>query len=423
MLYCFLDTNIFLHFESFDNIDWLDELNAKEVTIAISIQVINELDKWKREPKHAKKAEAAGKKIKLYKDGKPVRDGVYLRIVDEPFIQWLRENGFDHENPDSRIIGTIRKFADDNLNDEVIAVSDDINFQIRVEAKGLRYAELNEKYKLPIQLSPEAEELRTTRRELDLLKNAQPKLSLYFLGDKGEVNTSPVFEYTVDFNEEGLSREAIDNLYNQERAELNGEISFHESFSAMFTSFNRQQYVESAREYLEEYRVYLRENSDYEVRVKRMRKLVFLLKNTGQKPAENLDIQVEFLGKVSIFEDFPQRPEAPQRPRSPQTFVEKALNPLFDKGFELALASLSRSQSVNFERELCYISIDENTRAITGHNDNLKHGLSWKWSVVVEFDVEESYPLIIPIKYHFNVDNPSIMPFDGQLTLKITKIE
>jgi rRNA-processing protein FCF1 len=45
----FLDTNIYLHYQSFDQIDWWKLLTSRRNTLSVSSVVLNELDKHKDE--------------------------------------------------------------------------------------------------------------------------------------------------------------------------------------------------------------------------------------------------------------------------------------------------------------------------------------------------------------------------------------
>jgi len=47
MKYIFLDTNIFLHFQDFEKIDWLSESSSKACKLIIAPVVIDELDEKK----------------------------------------------------------------------------------------------------------------------------------------------------------------------------------------------------------------------------------------------------------------------------------------------------------------------------------------------------------------------------------------
>lgn len=47
MMFALTDTNVFIHYEFFKNVDWAEELGAREVTLVIPPVVLEELDKRK----------------------------------------------------------------------------------------------------------------------------------------------------------------------------------------------------------------------------------------------------------------------------------------------------------------------------------------------------------------------------------------
>ena len=46
-VYCFLDTDVLMHFTDFDQADWVTLLSAKKVYLVLPITVVRELNKHK----------------------------------------------------------------------------------------------------------------------------------------------------------------------------------------------------------------------------------------------------------------------------------------------------------------------------------------------------------------------------------------
>src|SRR5690348_6399328 len=103
MLYCFLDTNIFLQFNTFDEINWLDELKVKEVCLVIPLTVIQELDKHKTDSgsqRRSKRSRMVLPKISEYfeTEDQVIRPNVAIKVLlNNPERQWLINNSFDPE--------------------------------------------------------------------------------------------------------------------------------------------------------------------------------------------------------------------------------------------------------------------------------------------------------------------------------------
>jgi len=101
-LYCFFDTNILLHFTTFDEVDWLKFLNAPQVYLMLTRPVLRELDKFKDDRTVAWRRNRA--RMLLSKiDGLlpqsatgvpvPTKDGIdtvfLLDIPREPDAEWI----------------------------------------------------------------------------------------------------------------------------------------------------------------------------------------------------------------------------------------------------------------------------------------------------------------------------------------------
>jgi hypothetical protein len=98
--YCFLDTNILIHCQTFDEVDWPGALGVADVCFVLAPVVLKELDKRKNESKHdwiQERARMLTKKLGTYLRDKrmssaepvPVRPHVtLLPLTIEPNIDW-----------------------------------------------------------------------------------------------------------------------------------------------------------------------------------------------------------------------------------------------------------------------------------------------------------------------------------------------
>src|SRR5260370_7971991 len=119
-VYCFLDTNILLEFETFDDVEWPQALNAKQVCLVLAPVVISELDKHKTDYNNARRQKRARMllpKITKLTEGETIADALpqvrhnvtLLVLPNEPLIDWKPE----HLNPtvnDNTLIARILEF-------------------------------------------------------------------------------------------------------------------------------------------------------------------------------------------------------------------------------------------------------------------------------------------------------------------------
>src|SRR5205807_1116782 len=119
-VYCFLDTDVLMHFTDFDQADWGTFLNAKQVYLVLPITVVRELNKHKDDgskPGLQQRARNLLSKIAKLLVGayEPVRikEGVFLISVrKEPRIEWSTLE-LDENVQDDRILARILLFKEE----------------------------------------------------------------------------------------------------------------------------------------------------------------------------------------------------------------------------------------------------------------------------------------------------------------------
>ena len=93
-LYAFLDTNVFLHYQPFDQIKWTEVLGTTNVVLVATPVVIRELDEHKDQHRISAirdRARAALKKIEhiaLSETTTRLLDGVELECAKEPAVDY-----------------------------------------------------------------------------------------------------------------------------------------------------------------------------------------------------------------------------------------------------------------------------------------------------------------------------------------------
>jgi len=111
MKYIFPDTNIFLHFKFFDEIDWQMIIDGS-ITMVIAPIVISELDHHKRNPNSriSKRAKSVLKKLEDYGDLGQINQNAAIKLIaQEPAPQVFEKSSLDKTVPDDRLIAGIQK--------------------------------------------------------------------------------------------------------------------------------------------------------------------------------------------------------------------------------------------------------------------------------------------------------------------------
>ncbi len=102
----FPDSNIFLHFKPLAQIDWLTVCGAKQVKLVVCLQVINELDDKKGDPRLGERAKRAVKDIREMRD-KEIRPGVTLTVFNHAPRPEDFPVGMSPDRNDDRIVRSV----------------------------------------------------------------------------------------------------------------------------------------------------------------------------------------------------------------------------------------------------------------------------------------------------------------------------
>ena len=140
----FLDTNVYLHYQDFDQIDWLDVMHSDAVTIIIPPMSIRELNKVKETHPRARQRKRAGATLKkldaLLASNHTIelRDGISLRLEDrDPLIDFAFHQ-LSREVQDDHLIASIMMCRNESPNAEIALITSDAGLTLVAKARRLR---------------------------------------------------------------------------------------------------------------------------------------------------------------------------------------------------------------------------------------------------------------------------------------------
>lgn len=208
---CFLDTNTFLHYRQFHEIDWCALLTADEVLLVIPTIVVRELDQKKfsaSDPKIRKRAVKVISKFRSISKDKcepySVRSGVFLRFcVSEPKVNWSHE-GLLPEISDDRIVASMISQQPEDC-DEIVLATADFGLTLKARSKNLRCFELPEELRVQVAKTAEEKEIAELRTRLAKLEMRMPDLKLKIsLGDERLDIANFILQPPAPFNESAV---------------------------------------------------------------------------------------------------------------------------------------------------------------------------------------------------------------------------
>lgn len=346
-LYAFLDTNIFLHYQPFEQIKWTEILNAHHVVLVATPIVVRELDKHKDQHRISAiqdRARTALKKIEQITLGEMATrlpDGVELEYAKEPTVDF-QQYGLRPENNDDNLVANCLTCRDLESNANVVLIAGDTGPRLKARQHGIAAMSLPEKYKLPSTLDATEKEKKKLQQRVQQLENRLPKLKLAFANEANQLNATLL--QPIAMTEEEIQRRVtnIKSKYRKRKRPVvtKSELSPGHSpltslnkFQGLVGNFNDfsgpsseefARYNDELDGFYEDYEIYLREcvvNHNLQRRTVRLDLCLF---NYGTAPAGDIDVFLHFPDGFDLYDedDKPQVPEAPDPPRPPRTQAE-----------------------------------------------------------------------------------------------------
>jgi hypothetical protein len=295
--YCFIDTDVLIHFQTFDEVDWLSAINAKTVCLVLASTVMAEINELKdratdwRGKRARKVVSMLRAKLKEADPGQPVeiRPGVSLMdIAGEPVVDW-REQRLDPNINDDRLLATILGFAAEHPSSEIFFLSNDFNAWRKARRCGIAVIDPEEKqvrrFERP---SDEEAKIRRLEQRVYELENRIPKLELNFWENGSTTNT--IIRTIEGLETQVPSLEEIEQTLDKKKERLEG---IHQQAKMM------GRLESDTEEFASEYYKYIEELGPA-LKLKRTRDaehscfLEFVLSNAGSALANAVEASLQF---------------------------------------------------------------------------------------------------------------------------------
>lgn len=340
----FVDTNIFLHYRSFDEIDWLSLLEVDYVKIRVTSIVIQELNKHK-DGSSRKLRDKAAKVIK--KLHQLVDAGLEVNLKPNVDICFEVSNScpnfailnLDPNSQDDRLLASILLFRDTNPDSSIILITADLGLRLKAISHQVKTMSLPDELKLPSELDETEKQIKELEKEILELKRRVPELRLHLPNNSDRVNYEVIKPLPPDLNVDETIKRHIEKL-KEKFPKLPGiEIdaqSIAPSSKTIGQIYGSDQpevlpweivsYNKQLEDFFENYSQYLAEYIPWS----EIRSRIFLLEisifNSGTCPAEDIDIFMHFPDGFTLHKtldlNMPEKPEPPSFP-SPKTREER----------------------------------------------------------------------------------------------------
>jgi hypothetical protein len=331
----FPDTNMFLHFKSFDQIPWPKELGCSSVCLRIAHVVIDELNQKKdtHPAEHIRdRAQKTLSKIRKVFFGQGGRVNGSVQLVCETAGTGLDMGArrLDPASNDDCILAAALEYQEAHAGERVVLITDDSGFALRAYGYELATGELSPKLKIPAQQDPRRKEIEELKQRIREAEKGLPHLNLAFVGGNDRIE-QPVYPeiapsiegaraYVTDHIAPQFQQETVAwrEMAAAEQPQLpDTAAAILETVSLVRNMFVDRRNAANAA-YLEQFVQYVFEVWNHGNDMARTRELRLRLQNNGTIPASDVNLVLQFPKTVSVFLlGVPPAPRPPLRPGQP----------------------------------------------------------------------------------------------------------
>lgn len=323
MNYIVLDTNIFIHFKDFDQIDWKAvSKSGGDFCILMPPTVIDELDshKYHKNPKISKRVRRILPKIVSFLDSNKLIRLISTRPRNETFIS----NQLNKDEQDDRILAAILEFQQSlNDNDTLVYITNDTGPYLKARTLAINSIKIADSYLLPEESDENEKKIKELEKELIKFRNQSPKIVLgfgendhfYRCNKKEELKTKEEFisESIIEIKKEYPYLEKID-------FENNENTIFKALSVSLLSDYQIEEYNSKLKSFYKKYKNYY--NSIYQILsyLKDCIEIKLVIRNEGTAPAEDIDLELHFPDGFALhtIEKLPKSSQKPKPPYKPK---------------------------------------------------------------------------------------------------------
>jgi hypothetical protein len=326
----FPDTNSFLHYPSFKDVDWPKVARASDVKIVLCMQVIHELDEKKNDPRLTGRAERIIKEIRaILSAGQPLRPGVNLSVFNHELRATDFPDSLSPDSKDDRIVHLVKRYVEITGETNVAVYTEDLGMMLRCQGHGVAVIEPDKAARLDSPVSEQEKKYKAAITELNQLKNRQPKIDVALYDDEadGDGPLRVVLQKLQPIN--------IEAAVEQERKAIRvprlpgylGGIGGAALLSMVGpTEDDWKKYEERCESYLTEFREWVKQDAAATAASGLHFSFSVSVSNNGSAVGEDVDVYMTFppVIKFIIGDGNDQwgnkhyRPTRPERPRKPE---------------------------------------------------------------------------------------------------------
>ena len=305
MKYLVLDTNIFLHYKDFEQIDW-KSLFKEDVVVCVPQRVIEEIDKHKDQSrgklqKRARKLSARFSEILL----QDAATKVPVEIMDNPPSTAFDDPQYHKEVADDWIILSALHSSQDLA--DVVIVSGDNGILLKAKQHGLGFYKMQDEFLLADEPSEEEKEIKRLKQQISKYENRLPAPEVVFRDETQLLTIDKPAFINVNAELEQYQEELKSSHPYESMAEASKEASDYLlgrlALQTYSTAEQKQEYNKELDEYFRGKARYKELQLRQQLMLQRFVKLELWLTNGGTASLGDTTIFVTFPPEVSVYNE------------------------------------------------------------------------------------------------------------------------
>jgi hypothetical protein len=351
----FLDTNIFLHYLPFEQIDWLKVVGAGSVLIVIPPVIVRELNKHKDfHPQpyiRSRVAKVIQRLFALLENGAHVhvcnRVGIYLEPHD-PSVDF-GDYRLNKDSQDDHLIASILTYRQAHSSEDIRLVTSDSGLHLVAKAKkwGITPLSLSDDWKLPVEQDADKKRIQELERQIRSYEARIPKLQILFADgrqlkrivlESPEILTEADIEVALDdvkyehpkwdVPQTSDKEDALETVA-EAKAKILSVSEILEAAARDITPTRREieLYNESLEKFYEHYVQFMLLDLEFRNTMRRMARIDIGIANEGKVPAEGIDIRLHFPDGFDLLteDELPTQPEPPVPPETLKSSLQRTV--------------------------------------------------------------------------------------------------
>lgn len=417
MKHIFIDTNVFLHYKYFEDIDWLVESSSDECKLIIAPITTEEIDKKKRENKYRDKVSRILKRFEELSEQEypEIRNKVYVEILQrKPTDNIYKENDLNFIEQDHRLIASMILYKIENQIDSIELCSNDTGPRLTAKYFGFKAFKLDESNLLPSDESTQEKKIKQLENEIRTYKNSIPKLQLEFVNSNQFIEINVIEKENISFDvfcsEKMIEIKAQHPLPEFKSKQDSFSGSLLESLSYIAPELD---YYKRLKEFYSEYEDWVSELYKFEQTKSRTYELKIILSNTGTQPAVDIDINLHFPDGFELKEtaNASQLRKSPKPPRKSDGRMDNIYLPNSNFTHRHSLRESTESLNKNSPTIMKTNSYD-----VIYHRDKIKQGCKEYLDALSIVFLENSEIKGFQVDYKLIADNIP-QPVEGKLNV------